>query len=174
MNLENVELRINGELIGVTNLEVTFDTIDSRTNVSVEGVMLDSEIKKDYHWWGGVDIAAKGTDQGAWVHHFNGKWEDSKEETKKEDSNMRDRCEEETTCSDNGSYSGERLAQKIKELDLTDGQRKLRKYNLVDSVGLITAKGKDVLLNHLLSAYAEEIVEDLESLEEAERLKDEA
>lgn len=166
MTLNDTVLFVNGTLVQVTNLEISFDGpgwVEDEMSVRVEGRMTRNT-------YIGMDFAQEGTDRAFWVKYVDGNWE-YEEVTTKGNCMARDRCDEEKACADDGYYGGEQLAQQLKDLELGDEQRVLLKYGLVDRGGLITHKGKEVLLNKLLEAYSEEIVEDLQALEVAQEAK---
>jgi hypothetical protein len=166
MTLKDTVLFINGTPVQVTNLEISYEGagwVENEMSVRVEG-------RWDRNAYIGMDFAQEGTDRSYWVKYIDGNWE-YEEVTKKEDCMARDRCDEEKACSDDGYYGGEQLAQQLKDLELTDEQQVLLKYGLVDRGGLITHKGKEVLLNKLLELYGEELVEDLQTLEVAQEAK---
>lgn len=183
MTLKDTTVSINGKVVAVTNVELTFDNDYGETRVCVEGVLTNKEETKkpEYPRWWGCDIAEgesqtfvthhiAGPDGGEYFRkHFLGDWKyDEDEITKKEEDSMC-RNEDKACAEDDGYYGGERLAQELKDLELTTDQQKLLKYGLIGRNGLITNKGKEVLLNHLLAAYTDEIVEELELLEKSKQ-----
>lgn len=78
---------------------------------------------------------------------------------------LRDECETMKSCDED--YSGKALARNLRNLELTDEQRLLRKYNLVELDGTITNKGKEFLLNILFDLHESRIVEALGDIESA-------
>lgn len=70
----------------------------------------------------------------------------------------------EKACEDR-SYSG--LAKRIKDLDLSEDDRLLRKYKVVYDNGEVTSTGQELLFQCLLDDYKETLVEQLKALEEA-------
>jgi hypothetical protein len=83
------------------------------------------------------------------------------------DKDIKDMCREEASCADE-YISGNELARKMVNLELTDEQRLLRRHNIVNLDGTLTPKGKDFLLNVLFEQAEDEVIDALTAIEIAE------
>lgn len=97
-------------------------------------------------------------------YHFGKGFVDVSDKYKEEEKDM---CREETNCADE-YMSGNDLARKMVNLELTDEQRLLRRHEIVNLDGTLTQKGKDFLLNVLFEQAEDEVVEALTAIEIAE------
>lgn len=77
-----------------------------------------------------------------------------------------DGCE--TACEDR-SYGANRLAKRVVDIDLSDEEKLIRKYNLTHDDGTLTERGKELLLTILFDLYNEEVVEALQKLEDEDK-----
>lgn len=78
-------------------------------------------------------------------------------------------AEEEKTCDDSADYSAHSLAKRVVDLDLSDEEKLLRKYNITRDDGTLTAAGKELLLTLVFDEYTNEVIEALEKLEAAKK-----
>jgi hypothetical protein len=87
---------------------------------------------------------------------------------KKEDKNMRGNYDGdcETKSCDDGSYGAHGLAKKVVDLELDDRQKLIKKYELKQDDGTLTARGRELLLTLLFDLYEDEVVDALTALEE--------
>lgn len=75
-----------------------------------------------------------------------------------------DRCE--SACAkEDSSYGSHNLAKKLVELDLTDDEKLLNKYNIYFEDGTLTETGKTLLLTVLAEEYTDKMVAKLQLLE---------
>lgn len=66
------------------------------------------------------------------------------------------------------------IVTKLKNINLDEGDRLLRKHGIVDDSGDLTTNGKAVLMNMLLDSMKEKLVENLKALEVSDKPKKKA